>query len=287
MQKRFFLSFIAILHFSLPLQANYYPYDKKSPSVSQASFNRYVVSNAKTITRYYYGILEQIHEVNKPLLVLNKKANQLVIKLKDFQKSCPVMTSECRDKLKEIYDKSRAIDRTILLLQKRRMSLKAITPEASKEEIKLKKHSHAFYLKLMGIIDHIGSTNYKLMHYLEEYRLTANTSYSSYFRKKNTITSLSYEILTNTKMALTTMLDKEIQHDFEAVWLQYIDLLESNVIQRRDREFLIRRLEDLNMSWNTFHMKMTKGNYKMPKNIVQTIITMHRHWNSILKIILR
>jgi hypothetical protein len=268
--------------------AQYYPYETTPIKLSQASLNRYIVPNAKTIVKYYYSILVQIHDINKPLLKLKDYSRQLVTSLKKFEQSCPLMNKQCHERLKRIYRLSRNIDQTVLSIQKRDMSLiMNKNAEDFLEQNKIKKKSHSFYLKLMGIIDHIGNTNYKLMHYLEEYRLTANTRYSTYFRKKNVITNLSYEILTNTKMAMTTMLDKKIRPDFEAVWLQFIDLLEVNIIEGRDRKFLINRLEDLNMSWNTFHMKMTKGNYKIPKSMTKTIRSMHTYWNLILKVILR
>lgn len=269
---------ITICIFSITCESKYYPYDKKKQTLNDASFRRYVIPQLKAITKEYYHILVKLHPIHKGLITLNSQGKTLVKNLDSFEQSCQEMTPECDSKLKEVYQASRAIDRTIIELQKYKITMN------SADHLE---DSGLYYMKLIAQLDYIGNNNYKLLHYLEEYRLTSNTNYSSYFNKKHVIKSLIHEILINTKMIMTGFLNKKIQNDFESVWFQFITPLEKNVIENNQKDFLINRLDHLNMTWNTFHMKMTKGNHKMPKEITSIIRIMHNRWNSILKIILR
>lgn len=269
---------IAVCLLSFTCESKYYPYDKKNQTINDASFRRYVIPQLKAISKEYYHILVKLHPIHKVLISLNSQGKTLVKSLDTFEKSCKEMTPDCDKKLKDVYKVSRAIDRTIIELQKYKITMN------STDHLQ---DSGLYYMKLLAQLDLIGNNNYKLLHYLEEYRLTSNTNYSSYFSKKHVIKSLIHEILINTKMIMTGFLNKKIQSDFESVWFQFITPIEKNVIENRQKDFLINRLDNLNMTWNTFHMKMTKGNHKMPKEITSIIRIMHNRWNSILKIILR
>lgn len=269
-----FLSFLSIQK----IQANYYPYESKAAKLSEASFKRYVVPQLKSISKEFYHIIVKLHPAHDSLIKLNAQGKSLVKSLNAFEVSCPTMKVGCDDKLKTIYKMSRNIDKTILTIQKYKVTFDGISR---------KNDNGLYYMKLIGLLDKIGNNNYKLMHYLEEYRLTANTNYSSFFSKKHVITRLIHDILVNTKMAMTGFLNENIQSDFEAVWFHFITPLEESVIDDNNKNFLVSQLENLNISWNTFHMKMTKGNFKLDKSITSIIKIMHNRWNSILKIILR
>ncbi len=269
---------MCLFSFTSHSKSKYYPYNNKKPKLNNTSFNRYVIPQLRAISKEYYHILVKLHPIHKTLITLNSQGKTLVKNLDSFEKSCQDMTPECNEKLKEVYKVSRSIDKTILEVQKYKVTMNG------KDHLQ---DSGLYYMKLLAQLDQIGNNNYKLLHYLEEYRLTSNTNYSSYFSKKHIIKSLIHEILINTKMIMTGFLNKNIQSDFEAVWFQFITPIEKNVIENRQKDFLIDRLDGLNMAWNTFHMKMTKGNHKMPKPIISTIRIMHNRWNSILKIILR
>jgi hypothetical protein len=269
---------IIVCLISFNSESKYYPYDNKNQKLSAASFNRYIIPQLRAISKEYYHLLVKLHPINKVLITLNAQGKSLVKNLNTFENSCQDMTPECDQKLKDVYKVSRSIDRTILEIQKYKITMN------SADHLK---DSGLSYMKLLAQLDQVGNSNYKLLHYLEEYRLTTNTNYSSYFSKKHVIKSLIHEILINTKMIMTGFLNKNIQSDFEAVWFQFISPIDKNIIEEKQKDFLLKRLDRLNMTWNTFHMKMTKGNHKMPKSITSIIKIMHNRWNSILKIILR
>ncbi len=85
---------------------------------------------------------------------------------------------------------------------------------------------------------------------------------------------------------LTQLLETKLRRDFHAVWMHFFKEVDQKVLYEKDKNYMVRRLEELNLAWNTFHMKMTKGNHNLPKSIVSLIKIMHNRWNSCLKIIL-
>jgi len=267
-----------IFLFSFSIQGNYYPYETKKINLRKESFKRYIIPQLQSISKEFYHIIVKLHPAHEPLIKLNVQGKSLVKSLKSFESSCPTMKEGCHEKLKAIYSISRSIDKTILRIQKYKITFDGVSK---------KNDSGLYYMKLISLLDKVGNNNYKLMHYLEEYRLTANTNYSSFFNKKNVIKTLIHDILVNTKMAMTGFLNENIQNDFEAVWFHFITPIEESVLEQKNKTFLVNQLENLNISWNTFHMKMTKGNHKLEKKITSIIKIMHRRWNSVLKIILR
>jgi hypothetical protein len=69
--------------------------------------------------------------------------------------------------------------------------------------------------------------------------------------------------------------------------LHFFKKVDEKLLFEKDQEFLIKRLEELNLAWNTFHMKMTKENNDLSSQNIKLIKIMHNRWNSVLKIVLR
>ena len=77
------------------------------------------------------------------------------------------------------------------------------------------------------------------------------------------------------------------RQDMQAVWRNFIDKLEHVVLKTNDIDYLAKNLEHLNFAWNHFHTKMSKHHSTRPsKKILTSLTTIHRRWNSILKVIL-
>ncbi|MCR9204457.1 MAG: hypothetical protein NXH75_07770, partial [Halobacteriovoraceae bacterium] len=108
-----------------------------------------------------------------------------------------------------------------------------------------------------------------------------------FFDGKTLIQPTIHEMLLSSELLMTQLLDGEMKDDFHAVWIHFFKEVDQKLIYERDKIYLLKRLEELNLSWNTYHMKMTKGNHDVPKNIVSLIKIMHNRWNSCLKIVLR
>ena len=142
-------------------------------------------------------------------------------------------------------------------------------------------------LQLISSLGNMSNRNYRLMHALEEYLLTANTSYFPYYDGRSLIEPTLHKMLLSSELMITQLLESKLKDDFHAAWMHFFKDVDQKILYEKDKIYLIKRLEELNLAWNTFHMKMTKGNHNLPKNIVSLIKIMHNRWNSCLKIILR
>ena len=75
--------------------------------------------------------------------------------------------------------------------------------------------------------------------------------------------------------------------EFYFLFANFIKNLEKQIIREKNKNYFLDRLGELNIAWNSFHMKMVKGHYKLPKKQAQIIIVMHNRWNSLLKLLLK
>ena len=276
-KKLAFLSlFICVNLFAQP-NSSYFLYDKRKLSIPDQNFKRYALAQLRAMMQEYYHLLRKLHPVHSDLVNLKNHVFSTYRTYEEYSAKCDEVRGECADLLKGFYIQSRKLDRILLELQGDKLSFKELKDE---NEI-------SSFLRVTKALDDIGNENYKLLHAIEEYLITANTHYFPYFDGKKKIFPFLHKIKLTSEMTQTFLLEGELKQDFDACWNHFFRPVEYHIIYKKDKKFLINRLEELNISWNTFHMKMTKGNHNLPKNLVKIIKIMHNRWNSVLKLILR
>ena len=122
---------------------------------------------------------------------------------------------------------------------------------------------------------------------LEEELLSLNTRYEIHSSSKKNMNQLILRIMSHTHMIITAFVPPIFKSEFDFVWENYITKLEKYIIRDKNKKYLIRHLGELNISWNSFHMKLAKGNLNFPKRLLKIISIQHNRWNTILKVILR
>ncbi|MCF8058807.1 MAG: hypothetical protein K9K67_05905 [Bacteriovoracaceae bacterium] len=274
---------ILCLFFLLPtlghaqVRSSYFLYDTKKINLDDRSFERYIIPQLKAITQEFYHILKKLHPIHDSTIKLFLQLSNTERTFKKYHKKCKEIDDECFENLKELYGQSRKLDQLIMEPQN---NLVKLTNTGSSHELEGMLH-------LISGLGQMGNQNYRLMHALEEYILTANTSFFPFYDGKSLIEPTIHKMLLSSELMLTQLLEGELRDDFHAVWIHFFKEVDEKILYQKDKIYLIKRLEELNLSWNTFHMKMTKGNHNLPQNIVGLIKIMHNRWNSCLKIILR
>ena len=143
---------------------------------------------------------------------------------------------------------------------------------------------------MLGLFVDLGEifqANYWLLHHLEEGMVFAGKNHNWHGRLAKTIDPLVKDLRFFSNTAMTAFLSKQEKEMFDFVWDNFFSPVDIYVIKGRDKEYLLRHLEDLNIVWHTFHMKMTKGFRKYPSHTEALFTIMSKRWSSILKIILR
>ncbi len=255
----------------------YFHYDRKKVKLSIESFSRWVRPQARTIIREYYSILNKMHPIHSELMSLNNKVKKLSRLGLSKSGSCLSKSPHCYPFLKEAYSYARVIERKIFNIQNDKIRLKKREqdPPTDFESV----------LKLIRAIGHLRILNYKLLHSLEELMITTGTSYfhpsylEQWSRDIHQMKLLSEEVT-------HAMLPRRFKEPFEQLFISFIKPLEEHIDLKRDPEFFLSNLEQFNLAWNAYHMLIVKSNLHASKPVMTQVKTMHRRWNSILKVVL-
>lgn len=258
----------------------YYYFDAKKIKTSKESFYRYIRPQIRNIVLEYYHILKKVSPVpNNPILGnlinINKQILALNVDWNKWIKKCEKVTPECYTLLKKFYSNSRKLDYNIL------------SQQGQKLEMNVKDSKIDNLLNLSHSLDRLSNLNYRNLHRVEEMLIVANTSYYWRGANKRRFNHQLYEMQLIAETILTCILDDEYINEFEFLWSNFIKYMEIYVIIGRNQNYLVNNLASFNLAWNSFHMKMTKGNVSTPVGFVTTIKLMHNRWNSILKMYLK
>lgn len=136
-------------------------------------------------------------------------------------------------------------------------------------------------------LDQMHLLNFNVLNIIEHAFIVLDTDYLHYYKKINNLTHYLHGLRVLSEIEITSLLSGKIQPDFESAWKNFFLKIDKYILIQKDTDFLINNLGPLNLSWNTFHMKMEKGHSEFNISNVKFIKIIHNRWNSILKIILR
>ncbi|MBT3583544.1 MAG: hypothetical protein HN509_01450 [Halobacteriovoraceae bacterium] len=279
--RSLYLSLVLIFLACAPIPASanypYFHFERKNIKLSNESFRRYIRPQLRSIISEFYHLLKKLAPLQGDLVSLKSKILKMNSQWNQLKKICPNDQEKCQDLFGKFYQEARSLDKQILVLKK------------SKLRYSDKKAFSQFdsLVHLSKVLDQILNRNYLLLHYIEEHKIVSDDPFFRFRDSQQKFQQLVHSMKISSEMIIVSLLDKNVRGDFDFAFSNYIKVLESNILLGNDKNFLISRLEDLNMVWNSFHMKMVKGNVKLPKALSKIIIIMHNRWNSILKIILR
>jgi hypothetical protein len=256
--------------------STYYLYEEKPIKLNDVSFQRYIIPQLRAMSQEYYHLLRKLHPLNNPLIEIKLKIIDMNIDYQRFLLECRKNTVDCLGIVEKLYKKSRDLDSLILKLKSNQLNFK----NKGMDELPP-------LIKLLHSIDEIAGLVYSLTHKLEQMKITLNTSYFEFHDSSFDMNKIFHNMDLASETILTALLDKGIQNDFNFARTTFFKNIERFVVQEKNKSYLISQLEQLNLSWNTFHMKMTKGNHQPTREVKNLIKIMHNRWNSCLKIILR
>jgi hypothetical protein len=258
------------------LAANlYYSYDDKPLTLSDDSFKRYAIPQLKGIVQEYYFLLKKIRPINNDLVAIKSQIQSMNSLWREWSAKCHDIEGECLSRLKEFYTTARGLDSKVLALQKQN-PIQQAAQSTSIDSV----------LTLSRTLDEISNLAYKVLHLSERLMIIAETPfYSGPTGATANMLPLLHTLKLSSEQMITSQLGSILHEDFSQVYYQFIKSIEDNVIETGNKAYLLDRLEELNIVWNTFHMRMAKGGRDVGGNLGLVLI-MHNRWNSILKIIL-
>jgi hypothetical protein len=239
-----------------------------SASVNKDSYRRFVLPQLKSLTREFYFILKKLDPLNSPIIDLLQRLKRIQRALTSHYQTCLPKTNieECNTKLKVIYDRAHFTNKIISKLQE--------TKKLNLESIRL--------------VDGLSIHSYQLLAILEKHYNSSKGPMPSFIRNDSQkVDNLIHKMSVNLEFLLTSRLQKGHKEQIIYVWTSFIGPIETYVLDQNNSKYLLKELEELNFSWNSFHMNIEKHRKdKNMKPVYNIIKTMRNRWNSILKIVL-
>lgn len=260
-------------------QSSAYQFQRYRPEnmhLNQEQFRRFVKPQIQNIIQEYYFILKKLNPILGDLINIKQTILGLNLDWQSWEKKCQVVSYECSLELREFYKKSRALDKQILVIQKDKLNFILAQNEGELDAM----------IYMGQALGELAISNYLILHLVEEFLITSNTTYFKSVKNSSKFMPLLHEMLLASEMMMTAQLDKAYKREFEFVWNEFIRPAERYVIIENDKDFLSTRLEDFNMAWNSFHMQTVMSGLEVPQFAQRLVNLMHNRWNSVLKVIL-
>ncbi|MBL6988808.1 MAG: hypothetical protein ISR65_03485 [Bacteriovoracaceae bacterium] len=258
-----------------------YYYDEQKVKISNETFYRYIRPQIRNIVVEYYHLLKKHGPLFEDLIKIKHSIFKLSNAWKEWTPNCTYVTHECATTLVKFYETSRNLEQKIHLLQNKKLKVRPST------SLKGPFRPHDTHLHLLTLINRLLDLNFYFLHQLETIMITSGTPYSKPLSVKEKFSPNLHGLQLVSEEMLTTLLDKNIKEDFISLWWNFIKHLEQHVTLEQKQSYLIKRLGEFTIIWNSFHMKMTSGQITLPKKSIQVIKIMHNRWNSILKLYLK
>tara|TARA_R110002072_G_scaffold534_6_gene3902 strand:- start:79248 stop:79946 length:699 start_codon:yes stop_codon:yes gene_type:complete len=232
-----------------------------------------MVPQMRAIRQEFYLFLKKLNPYSDNLVEIKRQSLRVHEAFNEFKESCSEGREDCFQKMQNTYSKSKKLD--LLILDLNLNKIKFNWKDMNKQT------------ELIGLLDTLMSKNYSLLHSLEEFLITYQTTYFPYVDNESRFGKKVYDIKFAGELILTVMFSGKLRNDIDSVLNQFFLVTERIMSSKDGPKLMANRLEELNIAWNTFHMVMTKGNHNLPKSLINTIKIMHNRWNSILKIALK
>ena len=273
----------------LPKTTTYYHYDGQALSLNPSSFKRYIIPQARSMLAEYYSVLQRLHSGHTKLIEFNKHFSKLLETWEKTKTNCqpihfknlPPSSKKkffeyCDNLYRTLHDQGKVFEHSILQLQTEKLKFASVNNQAELSSL----------IELANSLDDILSDNFKMLHYLESDLLISGNNTKIYQKTNKNISPLLHHMRLSSNGLVKIYLPDKNKQLFNFIWAKFFARINRYIIIQKDKNYLLRHLEELNIAWNTFNMKMSKGPQKYPHQIESLIQTMHNRWNSILKIIL-
>lgn len=246
-------------------------------NISDESFRRVIRPELQAIIREYYSVLKQIIPFCDELIKIKQILLSLNMDWQDWSKRCQQIDYECTVELRQFYKKTRELDQRLFTIQKEELNF---SKAKSEQEINAMVYS-------TQALSEISNSNYHIMHFVEQFLMTANTSYFRSLTNSELFIPILNQMLLTSEMMITEQVGYRYKKEFEFIWNEFTRSAERYAVLGGDKKFFIRKLEDYNISWNEFHMRALKSDIELPPNAQKIIAHIHTRWTLILKHILK
>ena len=234
--------------------------------VSPQMFNQIILPSAKKLVEDYYVLLVQVDPFNKEVILVRDRVSDLKKRWLDYTSLCISRLDKCKEDFPALKNDFIQENKNILKIES---DFKLVSKPG-------KKISDSRVL-LSKTLNSISDDSHKILILLDLFKFNRKEFF--------VITDHLKDIKLNLNILTTGSLDDEYQDNFYFIYSNFFKMLESDIIEKSNLELFKRELVNLNISWNTFNMKVPKWKASLPPDSLALLDSMHKRWNSILKLV--
>lgn len=261
-----------------------YPITSQNVKINQHEYDRYLKPQLKSMMSEFFKVLSIEREESSKFFPLRKDFLDIKEKTKNLITFCAKARplESCDEAVQEILKDWRVLESGIYKLEK---SFSHFSGSADKSSNFLKIWELSYYAKTRNKIHDLALGVTKNMNQLENIELNLKLGIFDLVSYKKLIQD-NFNLRGSFDLIIWKMMIPDRQELVENVWANFFQKVESHILNGDGMAYLQSNLETLNFNWNLFHMQMAKGNIKPGPKILGLLQTVHRRWNSILKIVL-
>lgn len=255
----------------------YFNFDVKSLKLHRDSYRRYIRPQLKNLKTEFYHIAKKISPIHQHIVRIREDALKLKLQYAKMYNECEQQQREqvyCDIDVSKLLARSYSLDKNIINFRFEESKNKYIKVDTIQNYIQFTKH-----------LDEIDVANSKIQRFLELRKMVDKTLYITYTNSFNDLTNTINRVSTLANFAFIDLLPRQQQSTFEGLLVHFISPIEEKMIASFSPDWFKSHLGKLNLTWNTFHMNIEKGQTNFPKRLLTTVKIMHNRWNSVLKII--
>ena len=234
--------------------------------ISPQMFSNQILPSLKKLVEDYYELLAKLDPINKEVIQLKENISVQISQWQSFTDFCLKDEEKCKEKFPTIKNDFLKENQLVLKIEN---DFK-LTPGTGKKLTDSR-------VLLSNTINSVSDDSHKILSSLNLFK----------FRRKDffEITDLLKDLKLNLNILTTGFLDEDYQDNFYFIYSNFFKMLENDIIEKSNLSLFNREVANLNISWNTFNMKVPKWKASLPADTINQIESMHKRWNSILKLI--
>ena len=245
-----------------------FSYDGKSQlHFTHSDFKRYVRPQLKKIKRDFFSLLNHFNPLYPHILRGREALDSLLSYRQALLEQCQKTPNNCRDTLQQLHRELINFELLLVELEHKSLSQKLMAKIPTRSTLWMKKY-FALHLEVVKIT---GSVRAALW------------LHSTDPTPSDHLPLLLHSLQSHSTGFLFGLLEKDHQKLFSQVYHSFLSPIDKYVLGRNSKQYLTTNIEQLNFSWNDFHMKLAKTNRQFPQPVLSTAEQIHRRWTAVLR----
>ncbi len=235
-------------------------------NISPQMFSQTILPSVKKLVEDYYTLLEKLDPFNKEVILLRDNISDVKQNWQKFSNLCMSNLEKCKEDFPALKNAFIEENKKVLKIEN---DFK-LNPKPDKKITDSR-------ILLSKTLSSISDDSHKILNLMDRFKFNRKEFFVITDHLKNM--KLNLNILT------TGILDDEYQDNFHFIYSNFFKMLENDIIERSNLDLFKRELVNLNISWNTFNMKVPKWKASLTPDSLTLLASMHKRWNSILKLV--